>query len=467
MEKGDRKLKGFYKRAAAKLKAVPRGVAAAFERLFAFLKWAPLKVWLSIFVMGLGQLCYGQIIKGLIYLVSLGGMLWFFITKGFDYIIGFFTLGTVEENTWLGIKGDNSMNMLILGIFAFFILGFFIALWITNIKDAAYTARRVEKGEKPHSFKQTIQTATDSKFHVTALVLPLVSVCIFSVIPIVFMILIAFTNLGGDVIHPVLADWSFSAWQKIIGLSKVGSTFVKILRWNVLWAVTSTLLNFVCGLGLALLLNKRNVRFSKFWRAFPILAYAIPGFISMLGFKFMFSQSGPINFLLDQAGMQKIFFLTSDASAKWWARGIGLFVNAWISTPSIMLMTTGILSNINTDLYEAAALDGANHFQQFRKITLPFVVFATTPVLISQFVGNFNNFGIFFFMRSGVYSLYDNYFLASDTDLLINWLYNLSVSNNYYSIGAAISLIIFIITSAVSLLVYVNSAAYKQEDTYQ
>lgn len=187
----------------------------------------------------------------------------------------------------------------------------------------------------------------------------------------------------------------------------------------------------------------------------------------MLGFKFMFSQSGPINFLLDQAGMQKIFFLTSDASAKWWARGIGLFVNAWISTPSIMLMTTGILSNINTDLYEAAALDGANHFQQFRKITLPFVVFATTPVLISQFVGNFNNFGIFFFMRSGVYSLYDNYFLASDTDLLINWLYNLSVSNNYYSIGAAISLIIFIITSAVSLLVYVNSAAYKQEDTYQ
>ena len=218
---------------------------------------------------------------------------------------------------------------------------------------------------------------------------------------------------------------------------------------------------------MALLLNKRNVKGSKFWRAFPVLAYAIPGFITMVGFKFMFSQSGPINYYLDAAGKMRIFFLTNDASAKWWARGIGLFVNAWISTPSIMLMTTGLLSNINTDLYEAADLDGASAFTQFRKITLPYIIFATTPVLIGQFVGNFNNFGIFFFLRGGVISNYADYFLASDTDLLINWLYKLSVDNNYYSIGAAISLVIFLITAAVSLSVYVRSAAFKEEDTYQ
>ena len=132
-----------------------------------------------------------------------------------------------------------------------------------------------------------------------------------------------------------------------------------------------------------------------------------------------------------------------------------------------MLMTTGILSNINTELYEAASLDGASPFQQFRKITLPFVLFSTTPVLIGQFVGNFNNFGIFFFLRDGVISNYADYFLASDTDLLINWLYKLSVDNNYYAIGAAISLVIFLITAALSLTVYVRSAAFRQEDTYQ
>ena len=93
------------------------------------------------------------------------------------------------------------------------------------------------------------------------------------------------------------------------------------------------------------------------------------------------------------------------------------------------------------------------------------MVFSTTPVLITNFIGNFNNFGVFYFLRGGLYM--DGYFLASDTDLLINWLYNLSIDNNYYSIGAAVSLIIFLITSVFSLVVYVRSDAYKKEDTYR
>lgn len=437
------------------------------KKVTSFLRWTPWQVKLSMVVMGLGQLCYGQIVKGLFYLGCFGVILGYFLADGMENLIGFFTLGSTEENLWLGIPGDNSLTMLILGLFSIVILIFGIVLYVTNVKDAVYTARQKEQGKPVHKFRQTLQNAADGKFHITALSAPMVGVAVFSVLPIVFMICIAFTDLGGDVVYPKLANWSLSPWKKILSLGKIGSTFVKILGWNILWAVASTALNFVAGLGMALLLNKKNVKGSKFWRAFPVLAYAIPGFISMLGFKFMFSQSGPINYYLDQAGLMRIFFLTNDASAKWWARGIGLFVNAWISTPSIMLMTTGILSNINTDLYEAASLDGASPFQQFRKITLPFVIFSTTPVLIGQFVGNFNNFGIFFFLRSGVISNYGDYFLASDTDLLINWLYKLSVDNNYYSIGAAISLIIFLITAALSLSVYVRSAAYKQEDTYQ
>ena len=196
---------------------------------------------------------------------------------------------------------------------------------------------------------------------------------------------------------------------------------------------------------------------------FPALAYAIPGFITLLGFKFMFSYGGPINHYITEAGRQAIGFL--DLDAKWSARIIGLLVNAWISIPSSMLLATGILSNADQSQYEAARLDGAGAFQQFRYLTLPFVVFSTTPVLISQFIGNFNNFGIFYFLRGGLYI--DGYFLASDTDLLINWLYNLSIDNNYYAIGAAISLIIFIITSLISLAVYVASPAYRQEETYR
>ena len=115
----------------------------------------------------------------------------------------------------------------------------------------------------------------DDKFHVTALVLPVIGVSIFTILPIVFMILMAFTDFGGDIVHPRLASWSLSAWTKILGVGSIGDTFGRILTWNILWAVLSTSINFFGGLALALLLNKRNVRGSKLWRAFPILAYAI------------------------------------------------------------------------------------------------------------------------------------------------------------------------------------------------
>ncbi|MGN1066496.1 MAG: carbohydrate ABC transporter permease, partial [Candidatus Fimimonas sp.] len=286
---------------------------------------------------------------------------------------------------------------------------------------------------------------------------------IFNVLPIVFMILIAFTNYGGTIVPPELVDWSLDSFKKLVVLGELSQSFGKILAWNLLWAFASTFANYFLGLGLALLLNKKCVKGKAIWRAFPVLAYAIPGFITLLAFKFMFSNGGPINNIIVGNGGQIIDFL--GINSKWMARGIGFFVNAWLSVPSIMLLATGILSNINNDLYEAARIDGASNFVQFRKITLPFMIFSTTPVLINQFIGNFNNFGVFIFLRSDVLS--DGYFLASDTDLLINWLYRMSIDNNYYSIGGAISLVIFLITSVLSLAVYVRSAAYKKEDTFR
>ena len=111
-------------------------------------------------------------------------------------------------------------------------------------------------------------------------------------------------------------------------------------------------------------------------------------------------------------------------------------------------------------IYLSPIFTSPSNHKYDRKITLPYILTATTPVLIGQFVGNFNNFGIFYFLRGSLYL--KNYFLASDTDLLINWLYNLSIDNNYYSIGASISLIIFLITSAISLTVYVRTSSYKE-----
>jgi len=352
--------------------------------------------------------------------------------------------------------------MLLRGIVAWFAIAILVVLYFANLKDANKYAEIKGLKAMP-SFKDDLTTLLNKNFYKVALILPIVGVLVFNVFPIVFMILIAFTNYG-TVVPPELVDWSVKdSFGKLVALGELSQTFFKILGWNLLWAVVSTFANYFLGLGLALLYNKKCVKGKAIWRAFPILAYAVPGFITLLAFKFMFSNGGPINNMIVSNGGQIVDFL--GVNSKWMARGIGFFVNAWLSVPSIMLLATGILTNINGDLYEAAKIDGANKLVQFRKITLPFVIFSTTPVLISQFIGNFNNFGVFYFLRSGMVS--DGYVAASDTDLLINWLYRLSIDNNYYAVGAAISLIIFIITSVLSLIVYVRSSSYKKEDTFR
>ena len=428
------------------------------------LQTANSRVTASMLVMGMGQLLYKQWGKGLMFFAVQLGYIYYLVTIGARDLFGFFTLGSVASNPWYGIEGDNSVIMLIMGVLAWIVTILYIVCYIANIKDVYATQQRVEGGGTPRRFQEELAELLDAKFYQTVLFLPIVGVCVFNILPVIFMILVAFTNYGGEIVPPVLVDWvGLENFKKILALGEFAPTFFRILGWNTLWALLSTAVNYFGGLGLALLLNKKCVKGKVFWRAFPILAYAIPGFITLLGFKFMFSYGGPINYYITELGSQAIGFL--DLDAKWSARIIGLLVNAWISIPSSMLLATGILSNAGQDQYEAATLDGASPFQQFRHITLPFVIFATTPVLISQFIGNFNNFGIFYFLRGGLYI--DGYFLASDTDLLINWLYNLSIDNNYYAIGAAISLIIFIITSAISLAVYVFSPAYRQEGTYR
>lgn len=418
----------------------------------------------SMIVMGTGQLMYYQWVKGFLYLAVLIAAILYFILTGVSDVIGFFTLGTVEADPWLGTPGDDSVIMLLRGLFSFLVMIAVVLVYRSNVKDIVECDKKVHMGKELPAFGKAVSIFLDRKFYIVALALPVAGVLVFQVIPIVFMILIAFTNYGGDIVPPKLVDWiGIGNFTKILALSDIKNTFFKILGWNLIWAVASTFLNYFGGLGLALLLNKECVKGKKFWRAFPILAYAVPGFITLLAFKFMFSYGGPINHYITSAGGSAVGFLDIDAGIK--AKLIGLFVNAWISIPTSMLLATGILSNMNTDLYEAASIDGATKWKQFVKITLPFVIFSTTPVLITSFIGNFNNFGVFYFLRGGLYM--DGYFLASDTDLLINWLYNLSIDNNYYGIGAAVSLIIFIITSVISLTVYVRSSAYRKEDTFR
>ncbi len=421
------------------------------------------------FLMGLGQIRNKQVGKGILLILAEIAFFVYYALIGVTDFIGLFTLGTKAGDPILGITGDNSITMLIRGVISVVVTMFLVFVYYQNVRDAENVALRRGEGKPVNGFKQSLGTLLDEKFYMVTLALPVVGVIMFNVLPIVFTILTAFTNYSSEIAPPKLVDWiGFGNFITLFTVTSYISTIGKIFYWNIIWAVLATFLSYFGGLCLALLINKNCVKGRAFWRAFPILAYAVPGFITMIGFRYMFSGMGPINWLFVKIWGEaaRVDFL--GINSVWAARIVCLLVNTWVTIPASMLLSTSVLSNMNKDMYEAADLDGASSMQQFIYLTLPFVFFATTPILITQFIGNFNNFGISFFLRGGLMNM-SEYFNANSTDLLINWLYNLALggSNNYYGLASAVSILIFILTGTFSLLAYVTSPSYKKEDTYK
>lgn len=431
---------------------------------------------LSYIVMGAGSLFRGQIVKGLMFLAAEVAYIGFMIDSGFGFVAGLRNLGTVQRGWYfdeeLGIdvmreNGDNSMLILLYGIFALFITVTFIFLWAQNIKSA-YSAQQIRKsGKKLPGFVDDIKSLLDEQFHKTLMFIPVAGVVVFTIVPLVYMISLAFTNYDKE--HQVPANlftWvGFDNFKVILGSdSTIGNTFWPVLGWTLIWAVLATFLNYFLGIILAMLINKKGVKFKAFYRTLFVLAIAVPQFVSLLVMKNVFAEAGPVNVLLQELGWitSPLPFFTDPL----WARVTVIFVDLWIGIPYTMLIVSGILMNIPEDLYEAARIDGASPFIMFTKITMPYVLFVTTPYLITQLVGNINNFNVIYFLTGGTPATLD-YYQAGKTDLLVTWLYKLTVNSRDYSYAATIGILVFIICSLLSLITFRRSASYKNEEAFQ
>lgn len=148
-----------------------------------------------------------------------------------------------------------------------------------------------------------------------------------------------------------------------------------------------------------------------------------------------------------------------------WARVTVIIINLWVGIPYTIMQITGILQNIPADQYEAAKIDGANWWQIFTKITMPYIIFVLTPYLITTFTGNVNNFNVIYLLSGGDPTpLGDS---AGSTDLLITWLYKLTVDKQDYNLGAVIGIMTFVVLAIVSLITYRNSGSYKNEEAFR
>ncbi|MBP5198376.1 MAG: sugar ABC transporter permease, partial [Lachnospiraceae bacterium] len=242
-------------------------------------------------------------------------------------------------------------------------------------------------------------------------------------------------------------------------------TFWPVLGWTFIWGFVATFSCYFGGMFLAMLINSKGIGGKKVWRTFFVTTMAIPSFITLLLVGTMLGKNGILNVLLLNWGFvaEPLPFLTNGL----WAKITVIVVNIWIGVPVTMLMVTGILMNIPAELYESAKIDGAGPFMAFRKITFPYMWFITTPYLITNLIGNFNNFGVIYFLTGGNPTSINYYKGAGKTDLLVTWLYKLTNDTKDYNLASAIGIIIFIISAAFSLIMYTRSGALKNEEGFQ
>ncbi len=433
---------------------------------------------MSFLIMGFGNLAHRQFVKGIGFLLIEVGFIVFMIMGGFKNLINLFTLGTVETHDEyipgkilpIRVFGDNSMLFLLFGVLTVMLIIAFVFIWRANIKSARAVQKLEMQGKKIPTFVDDARLYLDERFHVTLLTLPIIGILLFTVLPTVYMICVAFTNYDKD--HQVpgnLFDWvGFKNFGNMLfNDPRMSTTFFGTLTWTFIWAFFATFTNYFAGILVALIINQKDLKFKKLWRSILVLTIAMPQFISLLIMRNFFANYGVINRTLINLGIisdvdHAIPFFEDPTLAKITI----IFVNMWIGIPHTMLMSSGLLMNIPQDLYEAATVDGANKVQMFFKITLPQIVFTTTPYLIQTFIGNINNFNLIYLLTGGG-PVSSEYYSAGKTDLLVTWLFKLTSEKRDYSLASTIGILIFIISATLSLLTYRNTKSYKEEDAFQ
>ncbi len=446
------------------------------------------KTKVSFLVMGFGNLTHGQILRGVMFLLFEAVFIFYMIFTGGYWLSMLPSLGKQgPTNDYDAIYDsytthyhDNSFKILLYGVLTIFFIVAFIYTWRMNVKQCKIIDQITKKGGKLKGSRDDLRSLVDESFYKTLLALPLTGILVFTVLPIVFMILVAFTNYDGahNGFSNNLFTWvgldnfnTLFSWQSAGGGQSYSATFGEILTWTLIWAFLATFTNYFLGMFVAMMINKKGIRLKKMWRTILVLTVAIPQFISLLYVSKMFARNGLINLALGPQGLGWISQPLPFWEDPTWARVTVILVNVWIGIPYLMLITTGILMNIPADLYESAKIDGANAWQQYRKITLPYMLFITGPYLLTSFTGNMNNFNVIYLLTGGAPTNPAASGAAGSvgyTDLLITWLFKITTgAESQYYLASVVGIMVFVVVAVISLVVYNVLPSIKNEEDYQ
>lgn len=423
-------------------------------------KERPFKSIISAPIPGVGQLLNGQWQKGLMFLV---GALFIFLIA-IPYALGF---GNYQGQGIAGLislaqggkRLDRSIIFMIEGILALAFVLIALAIFIGSFLDAYRTEKGEIQGIRPNSYFETRKYLRTDGFPYLITSPALLVIIFIVIVPIVTAILISFTNM--DPQHQNKFEWVGLANYVSIarGQGIAGKAFWHIFGWTIMWTILASTLAIVLGFIFALMVNNERIKGKKFFRTVYLLPWAIPAFITIMFFSIMTSRGGVITEAVNNLFNTSLDIKNNTVQT----RAALVLLQGWLGHSYIFLLTTGVLQAIPKDLYEAASIDGATGFQRTLRITIPLVLFQISPMLINQYTFNFNNFSIIYLFNGGGPfnpQVYGN--LAGSSDILISYIYNLTMNSQYQAIGAAITVFISIILIIISFFGYMKSSAFKE-----
>lgn len=264
-----------------------------------------------------------------------------------------------------------------------------------------------------------------------------------------------FTADDGSVIRPgYYVPIGFRNFQRLFATELFGGgEMLVVFVWTFVHAFLSVVVTFALGLLLAVVLNHELVPFKKILRSLILIPYAIPAFISVLVWRGLLEPNfGVVNQMLEVVSGGLIDFVPW-RSSPFFARFAIILIQLWLGFPYMLLITTGALQGIPTDMYEAADVDGASPFVQFWQLTMPLLLVAVGPLLIASFAFNFNNFTVIQLYLDGRPPI-STTSVAGYTDILITYTYEVAFSSGRgadFGYATAITIMIFILLSVVTI----------------
>ncbi|MBY0148416.1 carbohydrate ABC transporter permease [Neobacillus niacini] len=404
---------------------------------------------------GLGQLYNKQFLKGAFFLIMTAAFFYVFYDLLNIGLWGVVTLGEIPFT-------DHSIFLLVYGILALIVLVFGIGFYLFNLRDAYKVGGSRDKHEPISTVKEQYRNLIDNGFPYLIMSPGFLLLVFVVVFPILFVLLLAFTNY--DMYHSPpakLVDWVF--FKNFVDIFKVDmwrQTFFSVLSWTLVWTFVATTFQVALGIFLAIIVNQKDLKGKAIIRTVFILPWAVPAFVSILVFAGMFNESfGAINRdILGFFGIEGFPWMTEPI----FTRIALILMQTWLGFPFIFAMTTGVLQSISQDLYEAATVDGASNIQKFKNITLPLVLYAIAPVLITQYTFNFNNFNIIYLFNGGGPAITGQN--AGGTDILISWIYRLTMTSAQYSKAATLTMLLSVIVITVAIWQFKRTKSFQEED---